>query len=145
MIGSRMSLTDARVLDLFAGSGALGIEALSRGAAHVTFVENDVRAIEAIRENLAALGFSEAAEVVSAEVVTWCRGQAAQLHYDVVFADPPYAFDGWRGLAELVDADLLVAESDRAAELGEGWGLLTERRYGGTVVVLASPSRKVRS
>ena len=140
-----MSLTGTRVLDLFAGSGALGIEALSRGAAHVTFVESDARAIEAIRDNLATLGFSEAADVVQGEVVTWCRGQADQLHFDVAFADPPYAFEGWSALADVVDADLLVAESDRAVELGDGWGLLTERRYGGTVVVLASPSRKVRS
>jgi 16S rRNA (guanine966-N2)-methyltransferase len=80
----------ARVLDLFAGSGALGVEALSRGAAHAVFVERDRRAVAVIRRNLAALGLQDRATVRPEDAGRFCRtGRGGP--YDLVFADPPYA------------------------------------------------------
>ena len=87
-------LPGCRFLDLFAGSGAGGIEALSRGAMHATFVEHDARAIRTIKENLerTALGSRDRASVVRADVRGWLRDRArdAELPYDLVLVDPPY-------------------------------------------------------
>jgi 16S rRNA (guanine966-N2)-methyltransferase len=99
-------LEDARVLDLFAGAGTLGIEALSRGAAHATFVERDRSALSAIRANLAATGFADRARVVAANVTVFLGraadagvgAPASEARYDLVFCDPPFA-----------DVDLLSA------------------------------------
>jgi 16S rRNA (guanine966-N2)-methyltransferase len=82
-------LPDARVLDLFAGAGTLGIEALSRGAAHATFVERDRAALHALRTNLAATGL-EGGRVVAASVLAFLGGQVGG-PYDLVFCDPPFA------------------------------------------------------
>ena len=78
-------------LDMFAGSGAAGIEALSRGAARAVFVERDPGAIRVIRENLARAGFAKGADVVQADAIAWLRTQAAgRGPYDIVIVDPPY-------------------------------------------------------
>ena len=82
-------LGDARVLDLFAGAGTLGIEALSRGAASVTFVERSAEALKALRKNIATTHFDDRAEVVSANVLGFLEQIAGS--YDVVFCDPPFA------------------------------------------------------
>jgi 16S rRNA (guanine966-N2)-methyltransferase len=91
------SLPDARVLDLFAGSGALGLEALSRGAAEATFVENDPRAIAALRKNLVTLGATDRATIVRADAVRFVKTLTAGA-FDIAFADPPYE----QGLATAV-------------------------------------------
>jgi 16S rRNA (guanine966-N2)-methyltransferase len=83
-------LDDARVLDLFAGAGTLGIEALSRGAAHATFVERSAQAVKALRKNIAATGFDDRAEVIVANVLSFVE-QSVEGPYDVVFCDPPFA------------------------------------------------------
>jgi len=93
------SLAGARVLDLFAGSGAAGIEALSRGAARVVFVERDPGAVRVIRENLRRTGFEVPAgatvDVVQGDAIAWLRDRAAaQAPFDVVLVDPPYAEAG---------------------------------------------------
>jgi len=82
-------IAEARVLDLFSGSGALGLEALSRGAAHVTFVEKHPRAASAIRELLQDWQ-ETAAEVHCADAVTWLAAPRAAAPFDIVFLDPPY-------------------------------------------------------
>lgn len=84
-------IPDARVLDLFAGAGTLGIEALSRGAAHATFVERDRRALAAVRANLAATGLADRAVVVAADVGAFLSRGEALGPYDLVFCDPPFA------------------------------------------------------
>jgi 16S rRNA (guanine(966)-N(2))-methyltransferase RsmD len=84
-------LHDARVLDLFAGSGAAGIEALSRGAAAATFVESDGDAVRVIEDNLARARVADRARVVRAEAVRWLGDGAAAGSFDLVFVDPPYA------------------------------------------------------
>lgn len=83
-------LGDARVLDLFAGAGTLGIEALSRGAARVTFVERSTEALKALRKNIAATGFDDRAEVIAANVLAHLE-QSVAGPYDLVFCDPPFA------------------------------------------------------
>ena len=85
------SLPGARVLDLFAGSGTLGIEALSRGAAHVTFVERAAAAVDALRKNLAVTGFTDRSDVVAANVLGFLERGGPPSSYDLVFLDPPFA------------------------------------------------------
>ena len=84
-------LPGARLLDLFAGAGGVGLEALSRGAAHVTFVERDARAVAALRDNIAALGAGPAARVVRDDVLSALRTlQRDGERFGLVFLDPPY-------------------------------------------------------
>jgi 16S rRNA (guanine966-N2)-methyltransferase len=140
ILGDRVE--DARVLDLFAGAGTLGLEALSRGAASATFVESAPRALDALRANLATLGTGEDAEVVRADVLRWLRaasGGARQ--YDLVFLDPPYRRAAVLGepLSELLPAvlapgALVVAESDRRSPLELEITATDERRYGDTLI-----------
>ncbi|MEX0907061.1 MAG: 16S rRNA (guanine(966)-N(2))-methyltransferase RsmD [Gemmatimonadota bacterium] len=82
-------LPGATVLDLFAGSGALGLEALSRGAAHVTFVERAAAPLRALQQNVDALGAADDVEIVKAEALRWLETQPAYA-FDVALADPPY-------------------------------------------------------
>src|SRR5262245_15020124 len=85
----------ARVLDLFAGTGAVGIEALSRGASDATFVDRSAGAIAAIRDNLGRTKLAERGEVMRAEVGRWLTGPpAAQSTFDIVTLDPPYELSG---------------------------------------------------
>jgi 16S rRNA (guanine966-N2)-methyltransferase len=123
-------LVDATVADLYAGSGALGIEALSRGAAHCTFVEKDRAALSAIHANIGALGVTGRTRVVSGDALVMSRG----LHVDVAFADPPYGFDDWPALLAAVAADFVVAESAAEVTAPDGWEQTRVKRYGRTWV-----------
>ena len=139
-LGSRMDLAGARVLDLFAGSGALGLEALSRGAAHATFVEAHGPTLAVARRNAAALGVADRATFARADAFS-VLARTPPATVDLVLADPPY---GLAGLAALPDAarphlapgGLLVLEHDarHAFDAADGW--LQSRTYGGTVVSL---------
>jgi len=122
------------VLDLFCGSGGLGIEALSRGAASATFVDSDPAAVSAVRANLAATGLTNG-EVVRADALRWLDSAGA---FDVALIDPPYAFDEWDDVFSHVGAGLVVAESDRTLDVPAPWVVMREKRYGGTVVHLAA-------
>ncbi|MBW3626137.1 MAG: 16S rRNA (guanine(966)-N(2))-methyltransferase RsmD [Actinobacteria bacterium] len=135
-LSSLDALEDASVLDLFAGSGALGIEALSRGAAAATFVDHDPAALAAVRANLATTGLAAAATVVRSEASRFVASGPGR--FDVALLDPPYDFDGssWSGLLDLVDAGLAVLESDREIDPGERWEPVRVKRYGATVVTL---------
>ena len=86
------ALPDARVLDLFAGSGALGLEALSRGAAHVTFVELHPASLRALDQNIAALGVADSVTVHRGDAMRYAK-QAGESPFDVILADPPYSID----------------------------------------------------
>jgi 16S rRNA (guanine966-N2)-methyltransferase len=133
-------LEGARVMDLFAGTGALGIEALSRGAAHCTFVDRDRGAVALIEANVAALGIEDRATVVRADALAHVDRSGP---VDVVLADPPYQFDGFTELGAAVDADLLVVEAGAPVDLGAGWRMAKERTYGTTVVAYARRVTKV--
>jgi 16S rRNA (guanine966-N2)-methyltransferase len=124
----------ATVLDLYAGSGALGIEALSRGAARCTFIESDRAAAAVVRANLAVVAGADAT-VVTTTVERFLAHQPASA--DLILIDPPYAFDGWPALLDSVPGDFVVAESDRTLALGPDWEIVRSRAYGGTVVTFA--------
>ncbi len=93
MIEARCGVREARVLDLYAGTGALGLEALSRGAAHATFVERRREALVALRENVAALGVIGQSRIIgrAVEALGVAAGSELGGPYELVFADPPYA------------------------------------------------------
>lgn len=141
ILGSLLDLEGAAVVDLFAGSGALGIEAWSRGATPVTFVEQDRRALAALRANLASVGIpAGAAQVVAGDALRWAEtGPAGGGRVAVVLADPPYAFAAWDALAGAIArwAYLLVAETGHDLTLPPGWVTARQRRYGATVVTVA--------
>src|SRR3954463_5904236 len=86
----QLNLPDARVLDLYSGSGALGLEALSRGAASADFVEKDPKSLPALEENIETLGAGALATVHRKSALSFANA-LGELEYDVVFADPPYA------------------------------------------------------
>jgi 16S rRNA (guanine966-N2)-methyltransferase len=137
ILTSRGVLADAYVLDAFAGSGALGIEALSRGAASVCFVEADRRAVAAIRANLDSTGFgaSPAVRVVRGDVLEFLAREGAT-RYDLALIDPPYSFGEWPRLLASLRADLAVLETSTRVEVPPEFGVLREYRYGGTLVTL---------
>ena len=124
------AVEDSVVLDGFAGSGALGIEALSRGAARCTFVERDRDALVALRANLEACRLGpDRAIVVVGDAIDLGRDR-----YDLALLDPPYAFDDWDALLGGLDAEVAVCESARRVEPPAGWRLARAKAYGGTVV-----------
>jgi 16S rRNA (guanine966-N2)-methyltransferase len=127
-------LPGARVLDLFAGSGALGLEALSRGAASAVFVETGPPALKALRANLEALGAADRAEVVRTDAVRYAENLSPHA-FDVAFADPPYGRGFAQALAEAFArtpfAALLCIEHGKDDRIPELPGART-RRYGDT-------------
>jgi 16S rRNA (guanine966-N2)-methyltransferase len=143
-VEARIALDRARALDLYAGSGALGIEALSRGATHALFVESDRRAAAVLRRNLGELGLA-GAEVRVASVRSVLAEPAVDA-YDLVFADPPYAMpggelngvldsltrNGWlaAGALVVVERGLRAGEPDWPQDVEQ----ITTRRYGDTLV-----------
>jgi 16S rRNA (guanine966-N2)-methyltransferase len=135
-------LNGLRVLDLYAGSGALGLEALSRGAASATFVDSGRPAIAAIRANLDAAG--EEAEVAASEAVEWLRAAGrSDRAFDLVFCDPPYdaAAEIAQTLAELLPRvaapqGLIVTESSKRNPLVLDLPLVDERTYGNTRIAI---------
>jgi 16S rRNA (guanine966-N2)-methyltransferase len=134
-------LTGARVLDLYAGSGAVGLEALSRGAEHVLLVENGARAARVIQQNIEAIGLPGAAVVADRVERLLARGPGDG-RYDVVFADPPYTMAGAevsRVLSLLADegwlapgALVIVERATRSGPVGWPDGFVPDRarRYG---------------
>lgn len=125
---------DCTFLDLFAGSGALGLEALSRGASACTFVDADRRSIAIVRQNVENLGFADRATIRQTDGVALAATIAA---HDVALLDPPYDFEAWDELLGIVPVEVAVIESDRAIAPGAGWEILKEKRYAGSVVVIA--------
>ena len=142
-------LVGARVLDLYAGSGALGLEALSRGAAEALLVDRDPAAARAIRANIEALGFEGRAVVRQSPVTTLLAGSRAGEPFDLALLDPPYdmpAGDVEAVLRLLVEGEWLTPNAtvvvERAANSAPltwpaGWGSTWERCYGDTLVLFA--------
>ena len=128
------ALSGASVLDLCAGSGALGIEALSRGARHATFVEFDVKVLHTLRENIAVVDADARCTVVRAEAIKFV-GKLGDGAFDVAFADPPYASDVARDVAEcwltVPFAGILGVEHASRVAMPAGG---ETRRYGDTAI-----------
>ena len=140
--GGTSPLIEARVLDAYAGSGALGLEALSRGAAHVTFLDKEAAAIKSIGDNLRKLGETGAAKVVRADAT---RPPPAREPCDLVFLDPPYrsgeaaaaitalANAGWMAPGAVVTVELAYNEDIAPPH---GFEAIDERRYGAAKIVI---------
>ena len=133
----------AHVLDLFAGSGALGIEALSRGAAYVTFVDHQVRGLAILRQNLEVLGLKDRSHVVRGDVVRWLEASPDVIERaGLVFLDPPYddvVLDrALKVLDRTLDDATVVAEHSRRQEMPalDRLQVDRQRRYGDTVVTV---------
>lgn len=142
-LGSLGAVVDAEVLDAFAGSGALGIEALSRGAARCTFVERDRAARVVVEANLASTGLAERARVIDGDVLAHLARPGPA--YDLVLCDPPHDHDRWDDLLAALAGRLrpdgvVVVESDRPVVVDgdAGWVVTREKRYGGTVVQMVN-------
>lgn len=142
------AVAGARVLDAYAGSGALGIEAMSRGSAECTFVERDRAARAVIEANLATTGLADRAHVVGGDALAHLARVGDAL--DLILLDPPRAEADWPALLEaarrrlgpggvvVVESDRVVVEGPRDGH-GEGpWRVLREKAYGGTVVQMLS-------
>ena len=137
------SLQDTLALDLYAGSGVLGLEALSRGAAGAVFVEADARRCRHIRDALAALGLTDRGSVHNGRVER-VLGTLSSGNFSVAFADPPYALTDWQPLMGLLnragmlaEGAVVVAEHRHDTGLADEYGglaLLTRRRYGDTAI-----------
>lgn len=136
-------VTGARVLDLFAGTGALGLEALSRGAAHVCFVENGAKGAALIRENVQKCRAEDTSRLIRRDATR--LGPTTEPPFDLVFLDPPYGKGlGQRALAAALaggwigpDA-LIVWEEGSAVAAPEGLTVLDARRYGDTHIAILS-------
>lgn len=126
----QMDIPGAKVLDLYSGSGALGLEALSRGAASAEFVENSARSLAVLKENIEALGAGDLARVHRAQALPFVKTLAAH-SFDLTFADPPYAGGEAKKLAEVwiktPFSAILSVEHATNAEMPEGGDT---RRYG---------------
>ncbi len=133
-LNSYGEIEDRTFLDMFAGSGALGLEALSRGAVSCTFIDNDRRSISTIEINLDQLGFAGQAVVRQSDGMLVAGSMGP---HDVALLDPPYGFDRWTELLSVVPAVVVVIESDRRIEPGPEWRILKEKQYSGTFVVIA--------
>lgn len=141
VLGHLQVLPGAVVCDLFAGSGALGIEALSRGAERAIFVERDARFAQVIEENLAATALGAGSSVLRGEVGSVLSSPAYRSLFDEVticLADPPYGYERWPELVELLPGELVVLESDRELELGSRLELYRTYHYGTTLVTVAT-------
>ncbi len=158
-----MDLSDRAVLDLFAGSGALGIEALSRGAPGALFVDQSRKSAELIKANLAKLGCSDQAGVINKRVSTALNQLSLEgARFDLVFVDPPFDQDlAGKTLAQLESAGILnedaivVARTSTREQVGDHYGALQlkdRRKYGDSVVSFyeekisqnpAAPSEKI--
>jgi len=138
---------DSAFLDLYAGTGAVGLEALSRGASRATWVEKEMRHVAVLKDNLAMLG-AEQGEVVCSEVMRWVKGPGCGRAFDVIYADPPYELAREHGFLELMTAlaeQHVIAKRGffmgemaerQDAEVVPGWTILRDRTYGKTRIVL---------
>ncbi len=149
-------IEDSVVVDLFAGSGALGIEAMSRGASRVMFVEKDKKSALVISANLAKVGLEANDDEVVVQVglaQSWVKSDLAtnfltkrpEEHLSIVFCDPPYEFDDWANLLELIatklSCDLVVLESNRKISPTCHFEVMKMREYGTTVIEVLTERR----
>jgi 16S rRNA (guanine966-N2)-methyltransferase len=136
-LGSLDVVDGATVVDAFAGTGAMGIEALSRGAAHCTFIEKDRDALQVLKRNIATLGLADRSSVVSVDAIA---ALAQHGDCDLFIADPPYGFSDWSSVLRHVTASVVVLESDRDIAEVDGWETVRAKKYGRTHVAFLQPA-----
>ena len=136
MLFSLGGVMDATVIDLFCGTGALGIEALSRGARHVTFVDDAVRALKSAEETLVGVGLDLS---TTARYRATLPGWKPSSPVDLVLADPPYDFTDWAALLDGFPAQMVVCESGRPLPELSGWTITKSKAYGTTLVTVLEP------
>jgi len=138
----QFDLPQATVLDLFAGSGQLGLEALSRGAKRAYLIDHSPKAIAVIRENIAAAGFTAQAEVIQTEAAAFLKSLSPSVQFDLVFLDPPYRHDTIQEILGLLEQHVvadgkIICEHERELELPETvsvWQKKKSRFYGSIAV-----------
>lgn len=135
---ARSSIEGTHALDLFAGTGAVGFEALSRGAAHVVFVEADASVLRVAKENASALGVQTSCNFVRSDALQWLNKTHVR-KFDLIFADPPYDLDKLPELptfarAHLTQNGLFVLEHDSRHDFGGEPSLFMTRSYGRSVI-----------
>jgi 16S rRNA (guanine966-N2)-methyltransferase len=135
MLESRGGLYDLVVADLYCGSGAMGIEAMSRGAAKVYFVDSDPACLAAVKLNLEPMKFEAEAVFVREMLPAWSPPD----DLDLVLADPPYGPLDLASLLRDVVASRVMVENDRHMEPPEGWIVTKTKRYGTTLVTMLEP------
>lgn len=144
-------LAGARVLDLYAGTGAIGIEALSRGAKHATFVEPHASSLKVLRANLELCGFIAQAAIHPCTVATFFRRRReTEPAYDIIFADPPYDDDGAAALLSSFSrhtslhptATLVLEHGSKTEPVLDGLALIRRYRYGDTTLSLFRPRQE---
>lgn len=143
LVSSRMELENVRVLDLYAGSGSLGLEALSRGAGYAVFVESDARVLHVARENAVSLGVKAECQFIRSDVLQFFKRFAGQ-PFDLILADPPYDSDEVGVLPEaalqhLNEDGLFVLEHDVRHSFEDHTHLDVSRAYGRTIVSIFVP------
>jgi 16S rRNA (guanine966-N2)-methyltransferase len=137
LIAARKSFDDIEVLDLFCGTGALGLEAISRGARRATFVESQRHVLRIARQNATELGVDNQCLFLRRDALKFTS--RLPLDFDLVFADPPYELDGLSELPQLVlpllNAEgIFLLEHDRRLNFDEVAGWIKSRAYGRTIV-----------
>jgi 16S rRNA (guanine966-N2)-methyltransferase len=138
MVHSLGGLNEKRVLDLFAGTGALGLEALSRGASHVTFVEKNPKVLFYARQNAETFSVQNQCAFLTADVIAFLK-RPSRITFDYIFADPPYEQEGMDQLPERVqqhlsESGIFILEHDKRIFFDEHPRLITSRKYGRTIV-----------
>jgi 16S rRNA (guanine966-N2)-methyltransferase len=137
MLESRGGLGDLVVADLYCGSGAMGIEALSRGAAKVYFVDTDPACLAAAKLNFEPLQLTGEAVFVRANLPVWSPPH----DLDLLLADPPYGPLDLGSVLHGVVAGRVIIENDRHMDAPEGWNVTKTKRYGTTLVTMLEPSK----
>ncbi len=142
LVCARMDLDDVRVLDLFCGTGALGLEAVSRGASHLVGVESNAKSIQVARQNALSLDADLNVQFFKADVHKWIKSQNTG-QFQLILADPPYGHLGLEplidGIIELLSTDgLFVLEHDRSNSFEEHTRFMVTRSYGKSAVTIFS-------
>ena len=141
VLQNRLRIIDALVLDLFAGSGSLGFEALSRGAAHAVFVESQRKVLSTIETNAAVLGCLDSCDIIDADALSFI--QQSRRPFDLIFADPPYAYQNTTGIPQAVfergllrTGGFLIIEHAKEAMFGpsELYKVAVQKEFGNTRV-----------
>lgn len=138
LVVARMEINDAKVLDLFAGTGALGLEALSRGASRVNFVDSDNSVLQYARKNATLLHVVRQCSFFPVCAINYLR-RSARTTFDLILADPPYEMDLTAELPDMArnhlsEGGIFVLEHDRHIHFDDHHLLLTSRRYGRSIV-----------